>query len=311
MPKRPSFASSWITSRGRIPCSNQSPTSGTICSRTNCRTVSRIALSSSSSSASIARKSSGSSATGCSVVGADTCAPPGSRRAADGRKYYKNNEERVGRRPRVAAQRAVLRETVTGSRGTRSAALRRASRRPARRRPARPSRSSRACVVEAGSSSRWCVVIDDRELGLSRARRSSEREQRLAAREVEPRARLVEEEEPGPGDERPRDQRALSLALRAVAEPPLAERPEPERAEEAVGAVEVELREPLLEVADRRRRSGADHLAHGQERRESTRRRARRRSRSTRAAGRRRCGPSSRRGSRPCRGSRTRPRRRA
>ena len=28
MPKRPSFASSAITSRGRMPCSNQSPTSG-------------------------------------------------------------------------------------------------------------------------------------------------------------------------------------------------------------------------------------------------------------------------------------------
>ena len=108
----------------------------------------------------------------------------------------------------------------------------------------------------------------DRELGLVAGEAVERAEQRLAAREVEPRSRLVEEEEPRPGDERPRDQRALALALRAVAEPPLAERPEPERAEQAVGAVEVELREPLLEVADRRRRSGADHLAHGEERRE-------------------------------------------
>ena len=98
MPKRPSFASSWITSRGRIPCSNQSPTSGTICSRTNCRTVSRIAFSSSSSSASIARKSSGSSATGCSVVGADTCTS-GVGTDDDGRNTIKNRE-RLSDRPR-------------------------------------------------------------------------------------------------------------------------------------------------------------------------------------------------------------------
>src|SRR5688500_1250231 len=68
MPKRPSLASSPSSSRGRIPCSNQSPTSGSTRSRTNCRTVSRIARSSSSSSASRARKSSGSSAVGFSVT---------------------------------------------------------------------------------------------------------------------------------------------------------------------------------------------------------------------------------------------------
>ena len=44
------------------------PTSGTIRSRTNCRTVSRIAFSSSSRSASMARKSRGSSAVGFAVV---------------------------------------------------------------------------------------------------------------------------------------------------------------------------------------------------------------------------------------------------
>ena len=44
------------------PCSNQSPMSGRTRSRTNCRTVSRIARSSSSRRASIARKSRGSSA---------------------------------------------------------------------------------------------------------------------------------------------------------------------------------------------------------------------------------------------------------
>ena len=37
---------------------------------------------------------------------------------------------------------------------------------------------------------------------------------------------------------------------------------------EPVGAVEIELGQPLREVADRRRRSGADHLADGEERRE-------------------------------------------
>ena len=82
----------------------------------------------------------------------------------------------------------------------------------------------------------------DRELGLVAGEAVERREQRLAAREVEPRPRLVEQEEPRPGDERPRDQRPLALALRAVAEAPLAELPEPERAEQAVGAVEVELR---------------------------------------------------------------------
>ena len=68
MPKRPSFASSEITSRGKIPCSNQSPTSGSTRSRTNWRTVSRTAFSSSSRRASIARKSRGSSAGGAAVV---------------------------------------------------------------------------------------------------------------------------------------------------------------------------------------------------------------------------------------------------
>ena len=56
------------SSCGRIPCSNHSPTSGTIRSRTNWRTVSRIAFSSSSRSASIARKSRGSSAVCFAVV---------------------------------------------------------------------------------------------------------------------------------------------------------------------------------------------------------------------------------------------------
>ena len=48
-----------------------------------------------------------------------------------------------------------------------------------------------------------------------------------------------------------------------------AEIPEAERAEQRVGAVDVEHREPLLEVADRSGRSGPHHLAHGQQRREA------------------------------------------
>ncbi len=68
MPKRPSLATSFASSRGRMPCSNHSPTSGTIRSRTNRRTVSRIAFSSSSRSASMARKSRGSSSVGFAVI---------------------------------------------------------------------------------------------------------------------------------------------------------------------------------------------------------------------------------------------------
>src|SRR6478752_6156745 len=68
MPKRPSFPISRASSRGRIPCSNHSPTSGRTWSCTNWRTVSRIAFSSSSSSASMARKSSGSSAVSLAVT---------------------------------------------------------------------------------------------------------------------------------------------------------------------------------------------------------------------------------------------------
>src|SRR5437763_6063889 len=68
MPNRPSWASSFTSSRGRTACSNQSPMSGRTRSRTNFRTVSRMARSSSSSSASMARKSRGSSAVGFAVV---------------------------------------------------------------------------------------------------------------------------------------------------------------------------------------------------------------------------------------------------
>jgi len=110
---------------------------------------------------------------------------------------------------------------------------------------------------------------DHREGGLQ-ARDPVERgEQRLPAGEIEPAAGLVEEQQARARQERPRDQRTLALSLRAVAEAPLPDRAEPERADELVRAVEVEAGEPLLEVSDRRRRTRADDLAHGQERGEA------------------------------------------
>ena len=152
----------------------------------------------------------------------------------------------------------------------------------------------------------------DRERGLVAGEAVERGEQRLAAREVEARTRLVEQQQPRPRDERPRDQRALALALRAVAEPPLADRTEPERAEEAVGAGRGRARRaaPRSSRSSPSRPCGSPARTR-QERSEAVADRARRRIRSTRAAGRRRCVPSSRRGSRPCPGSRTRPRRRA
>ena len=48
-----------------------------------------------------------------------------------------------------------------------------------------------------------------------------------------------------------------------------AEPAEAEGAEQRVGAVDVQHREPLLEVADRSGRSGPDHLSHGQHRGEA------------------------------------------
>ena len=95
-----------------------------------------------------------------------------------------------------------------------------------------------------------------RELRLVGGEPIERGEQHLAARQVEARTRLVEQEQPRPGDERPRDQGPLALALGAIAEPALADRAEPERPEQAVGPVEVELGEPLLEVPDRRCRAG-------------------------------------------------------
>ena len=102
--------------------------------------------------------------------------------------------------------------------------------------------------------------------GWSRARRSSEPSSVSRPGRSSPAPGLVEEEQARPRDERPRDQRPLALALRAVPESPLADRPEPERPEQGVGAVEIELGQALCEVADRPRRAGADHLAHGEER---------------------------------------------
>ena len=76
-------------------------------------------------------------------------------------------------------------------------------------------------------------------------------------------------EQAGAGHERSGDQGAFSLALRAIAEAALGEPAEAEGAEQRVGAVDVQHREPLLEVADRSGRSGPDHLSHGQHRGEA------------------------------------------
>ena len=95
------------------------------------------------------------------------------------------------------------------------------------------------------------------------------REQQLPTGKVETGARLVEQQQARLRDERPGDQGALALACRAVAEAALGQATEAEHAEQRVGAVDVEHREPLLEVADRARRARPDHLADRQERREA------------------------------------------
>jgi len=105
-----------------------------------------------------------------------------------------------------------------------------------------------------------------RERGLQPGDAVERGEERLAARQVEPAARLVEQEQARLREERTGDQRPLALSLGAVAEPPLSDRSEPERPDELVGPVEVEAGEALLEVADRRGCSRADDLPHGQQR---------------------------------------------
>ena len=108
----------------------------------------------------------------------------------------------------------------------------------------------------------------DRELGLVAGEAVERGEQRLAAREVEPRARLVEQEEARPGDERPRD-RALAFARPASSPRSAARRAARARTCRAGRRRgRGRARQALREIADRRRRPGADHLPHGQERRE-------------------------------------------
>ena len=107
----------------------------------------------------------------------------------------------------------------------------------------------------------------ERGVELCEARQGGQQE--LPTGKVEPGSRFVEKQQARLRHERPSDQRALSLALRAVAETPLGQPTEAEHPEERVGAVDVEHREPLLEVADRARRPGPDHLANGEERREA------------------------------------------
>ena len=133
----------------------------------------------------------------------------------------------------------------------------------------RPSRRRRACVVDAGSSSRWCVVTTTASSGSASATRARAARSSSRPGQVEAGPRLVEEQQPRLGDERPGDQGPLALAFGAVAEPALGQAPEAEPAEQRVRAVDVEHREPLLEVADRSGRTRPNHLTHRQERREA------------------------------------------
>ena len=110
---------------------------------------------------------------------------------------------------------------------------------------------------------------DDREHGVDVCQARERTEQKLSPRQVEPSARLVEQQQAGAGHERSGDQGSFSLALRAIAEAALGQPAEAEGAEQRVGAVDVQHREPLLEVADRSGRSGPDHLSHGQHRGEA------------------------------------------
>ncbi len=130
-----------------------------------------------------------------------------------------------------------------------------------------PSRRSRACVVEGGSSSRWCVVTTSARPGSSLASRVS------AARSVSRPGRS----RPAPGSSSRRSrgrgtsaraiERPLALSLGAVREPPSRNRRQAERRHQLVRALALAPREPLLEVADRLRGAGVDDLLHREPRR--------------------------------------------
>ena len=104
--------------------------------------------------------------------------------------------------------------------------------------------------------------------GSAAARRARAASRSSRPGQVEPGSRLVEEQQARLRDESPGDQRPLALSLGAVAEAALCEAAEPEHAEQRVGPVDVEHREPLLEVPDRAGRARPDHLADREERSE-------------------------------------------
>ena len=94
-------------------------------------------------------------------------------------------------------------------------------------------------VVDAGSSSRWCVVVTSASPGSSVDESVERREQRLTPGEIEPRARLVEQQQARPRHEGPRDQAARPLPVRAVGEPALREPLETEELEQLAGPLEL------------------------------------------------------------------------
>ena len=184
--------------------------------------------------------------------------PPESKRVT-GRNTIENVPEptpRVVRRGRAPSGRLRARPR-SGSRSTRSARVVGERLRRRARRDDEPSRSSRAWVVDAGELLEVVRRDDDREHRVDVARGASSAPSRSSR---------PGRSSPAPGSSRSsRRGRATSArAIRARLRSPCEQSPkrrsaepaEAEGAEQRVGAVDVEHREPLLEVADRRRRSG-------------------------------------------------------
>ena len=110
---------------------------------------------------------------------------------------------------------------------------------------------------------------DDGERRIDAREARQRGEQEFPPGEIEAGSGLVQEQQPRLRHQSPDDQDALALAMRAVAEAALGQATEAERAEQHVGAVDIERREPFLEVADRARRACPRHLPHGQHRRKA------------------------------------------
>ena len=78
-------------------------------------------------------------------------------------------------------------------------------------------------MVEGGISSTWWVTVDRGAARVIGGDGAERRDHRLAPRQVERRGGLVQHHQLGVGHQRPREQHALALALREIAEPPLQE----------------------------------------------------------------------------------------